>query len=408
MLDDCKITVQDIKNAEDIFGPDIFALKGKTTRTKPTKVQLEYLEVPAEILERHRKIILAVDIMYVQGIMFFVSISRFLKFTTAQYIESRKAATLVECIANIQAVYKTRGFEIVYVIADPEIIPVEVDLQGMGIKLNPTSTSEHVPEIERQIRVLKERIRSAWSKLPYKYKPRILIRFLVQTIVMWLNNFPPRGGVSQTLSPRQLIVGNQLSAKLHCRIEFGAYAQVHEENTPTNSMTPRTIGAICLGPTGNAQGGYRFMSLLTGKLLYRRSFSVVPVTDLVIDHVNALGMRDEVREDLRIETTPNSLTDKTTKSFEDDVTDSPTNDDQEEIENFENFEDEKDDLVEMVQPSTISGVDDDIVYGEQEQLPVPLPKPKIMLPTDVLPQEHQPAATPTYVTRSGRESKPVM
>ena len=93
--------------------------------------------------------------------MFFVSISQFLKFMMVQYIESCKAATLVQCIVNIQQVYCTRGFKVVYILDDTEIIPIKVDLMGMGLKLNPTSTLEHVPEIERQIYVLKESIHSA-------------------------------------------------------------------------------------------------------------------------------------------------------------------------------------------------------------------------------------------------------
>ena len=34
MLMNCPVTVEDIKNAENIFGPDIHVLKGKTVRQK--------------------------------------------------------------------------------------------------------------------------------------------------------------------------------------------------------------------------------------------------------------------------------------------------------------------------------------------------------------------------------------
>jgi hypothetical protein len=43
--------------------------------------------------------------------------------------------------------------------------------------------------------------------------------------------------------------------KKHLSLQVGQYCQVHEEDTPRNSQSPRTKGAISLGPSGNLQGG---------------------------------------------------------------------------------------------------------------------------------------------------------
>jgi hypothetical protein len=64
---------------------------------------------------------------------------------------------------------------------------------------------------------------------------------------------------------------------------------VHEEDTPRNSQSPRTKGAISLGPSGNLQGGYKFMALNTGKKITRQSWDVIPMPDTVVARVNALG-----------------------------------------------------------------------------------------------------------------------
>ena len=48
----------------------------------------------------------------------------------------------------------------------------------------------------------------------------------------------------------------------------GEYAEVHEENTVTNSMNPRTRPAICMGPAGNIQGLIKFLYVETGKKLF--------------------------------------------------------------------------------------------------------------------------------------------
>jgi hypothetical protein len=70
---------------------------------------------------------------------------------------------------------------------------------------------------------------------------------------------------------------------------------VHEEDTPRNSQSPRTKGAILLGPSGNLQGGYKFLALNTGKKITLRSWDVIPMPDRVIAHVNALGI-DESKQ----------------------------------------------------------------------------------------------------------------
>jgi hypothetical protein len=69
-----------------------------------------------------------------------------------------------------------------------------------------------------------------------------------------LNSFPRKDGISSHVGPRTIITGLTINFLVHCQLEFGSYVQTHEIHD--NSMSPRTIGAICLGPKGNVQGGY--------------------------------------------------------------------------------------------------------------------------------------------------------
>ena len=115
---------------------------------------------------------------------------------------------------------------------------------------------------------------------------------LVQLIyfsVLWLNAFPPKGGVSDNVSPRGILTGVQFDYVKHCRLPFGSYVQAHEEPNPTNTQAARTVGAIGLGPTGNLQGSYRFLNLRTGQMLTRRSWTQLPMPQEVINRVDALG-----------------------------------------------------------------------------------------------------------------------
>jgi hypothetical protein len=67
---------------------------------------------------------------------------------------------------------------------------------------------------------------------------------------------------------------------------------VHEEDSPRNSQIAKTKGVIYLGPSGNLRGGFKFMDLNSGKKIVRCSWDVIPMPDLVIYRVKALG-RDQ-------------------------------------------------------------------------------------------------------------------
>jgi hypothetical protein len=104
--------------------------------------------------------------------------------------------------------------------------------------------------------------------------------------------FPTKGGVSDTLSPNTIMSGETLDYKKHMSLQIRKYCQVQEEDNPRNSQIARTKGAISLGPSGNLQGGFKFMAFNSGKKIVRRSWDVFHMPDIVIDRVNALG-RDQ-------------------------------------------------------------------------------------------------------------------
>ena len=158
-----------------------------------------------------------------------------------------------------------------------------------GPQVNLASSNEHVPEIERRIRVVKERCRATRHSLPFQRLPKLLTIHIVFHAVKLLNFFPTKGGISETLSPKTIMSGETLDYKKHLCLPIGQYCQVHEEELPRNSLRPRTKGAISLGPSGNLQGGHKFMALNTGKKIVRRSWDVIPMPDTVIARVNTLG-----------------------------------------------------------------------------------------------------------------------
>ncbi len=156
-----------------------------------------------------------------------------------------------------------------------------------NIALNTTAVQEHAGEIERKIRVIKERASGTISTLPYKVLPKLVIIELLHFCMMWMNLFPVKSG-----GPRELVSRHKLDEKLHCRTPFGAYCEVHADPDITNTMEPRTRWGICLGPTGNLQGSYIFMSLTTGKRIVRCKFTEMPITNSVKKQVAKWASKD--------------------------------------------------------------------------------------------------------------------
>ena len=85
------------------------------------------------------------------------------------------------------------------------------------------------------------------------------------------------------------MTGETLNYKRYTAIPFGKYFQIHKEETPRNSTRPITRSAICMVPSGNKQGGFKFMTLGSMKKVVRRIWDELPMPDTVIAQVNTLG-----------------------------------------------------------------------------------------------------------------------
>ena len=58
----CPVTAEDIDIAQQVWGKDISALKGKTTRSKPVPVKGNAMRIPRQFLQRHKHVLLTADI----------------------------------------------------------------------------------------------------------------------------------------------------------------------------------------------------------------------------------------------------------------------------------------------------------------------------------------------------------
>ena len=205
------MTASDVARADKIYGKDIHALKGKQTglsRNQWWKIIWSCLKVSWKTT----KILLSA----LTSCLSTKFRSRHIKFTTVEVIQKRKKFQLSECIKNVIAIYTQRGFKVQHALLDGKFVPLRTDLLNMGIHANCATQNEHVPEIERQNRVIKERARACRSTLPFEVLPQLLLVKMVNNCVPWINMFPAKGGIS-SVSPMTLMTRIKLDYSKHCR-----------------------------------------------------------------------------------------------------------------------------------------------------------------------------------------------
>jgi hypothetical protein len=289
-IKDCPVSVKNAKVASKIWGPNIVALKGKTIRSTPPHVVTDIIKIPVEIRDLHKFITIFIDIFFVNKMIFFIMLSRKICFTTMMHLSNCKIDTIFKAFQSIFKYYYQRGFQLMVVTADGEFKPLDMLMVNLPVapRLNLTAANKHEPYVERKICVIKERVRAVRHLLPFSQLPMLMTTHMVFFVTKLLNFFPVNGGLSNQYSPKAIMSGETINYKQYC-LPLGTYCQVHEEDSLRNSMAARTQGAISLGPSNNRQGAQKFYTLTTGKVVVRRSWNVIPMTDKVITRVNQLG-----------------------------------------------------------------------------------------------------------------------
>ena len=201
----------------------------------------------------------------------------------------------MKAINKIVNFYRVHGFTIWTIHADPEF-------EALGARLDAALVTvgcqEHVVDVERMIRTIKERMRAIRSSLPFKKLPKGIVRNLYRFVIMWLNAAAAKNGCSRIFSPRQIVTGSRLDASKHAPAMFGGKCEVHDHPTTTNNTgINRTTPAVFLGATGNTSGTCRFLSLLSGGILRRNKFDLAQLSALDVARVEELAQEQDQPEE---------------------------------------------------------------------------------------------------------------
>ena len=287
----CKSTVDDISRGLAIYGPQVNILKGKMTRKRPQHiVAKQRVSIPSPVLQFHPTDDATADFFFCEGFPFLLMKSRVYKFHGINACRGRGKIETSAALKVFLNQFGLRGIRIHTLYADNEFDKIKALIAPIHVEC--CGRDEHVPDIERAIRTIKERSRCTTSSLPYERIPKVMIIANLEDKCHWLNAFAPQDYICPNISPAGMILGEQPVDFNNLKLDFGQYCEVHDGTD--NSQRPRSIGAIALRPKYQSSGSYYFMSLESGRKVHSNNWIELGITDAVIARVEQLAIQDGV------------------------------------------------------------------------------------------------------------------
>ena len=120
LIKDNPVMLDDIKIAEAIYGPNIGSLKGKTTHRKPKPVIDDFIEIPSELYEKQKHIVLCIDAIKINGIPFLTTVSHNLLYRTCQWVQHQTSKQYESVLCDVFRTYNLAGFRIMSIHCDNE------------------------------------------------------------------------------------------------------------------------------------------------------------------------------------------------------------------------------------------------------------------------------------------------
>jgi hypothetical protein len=197
------VTTKDVKAADVIWGQSVLKMKGNTVRRNSKRVAQSIVVVPKELIKQQQDVKLAIDCFFANKHIFLTTMSTKICFTTVTHLAYRTKALIWEALHATYKMYLLRGFRIVVIAGEYEFASISdlVVQLPTAPKLDWAAASQHCGLIERNIRFLKEKIRSFHHSLPFERVPGIVR--MVLHIMKFVNGFPRRGGMKH-YSPGEL------------------------------------------------------------------------------------------------------------------------------------------------------------------------------------------------------------
>jgi hypothetical protein len=278
--------VEDVRRFFDIYGAQVAALRGKTTKKHVKGATMEDTRAKMQLTEQ----VMVADVMHVAGNKFLVSISSPLEVVLVKHILNQSVGTLGTGVQSHINTLRSRGFEPKRIMVDPHKSLISLQGAFPGVEIDPSGAGDHLDKVDTKIRRLKELMRCVIADLPYAL-PRDRVKDLVSYAVSRLNIRSTKA-LNTEASPRVRLTGVKPEFKQEFGLAFGDYAEVYNPKAAESSndvTVARTEPCIALYPSANKNGSWIFFNLHTKAYVRRTQWTKLPTKELVIAVMNELA-----------------------------------------------------------------------------------------------------------------------
>ena len=317
VITNSEITRKDLMLANQLFGPTVESLKGKTKDYGTTGEYVEF--VPrSETKEQSAH----VDVFTYRGVSFLLLVINPLQLLMTRWLPgSVSESNVIGALNQMFGKVKDAGYTIQSVTVDPGAALVSLDGK-IGFPVNPVGPRTHVPVAEAYIRVIKERVRCTEHGVPF-HTPKSLLPHLVYSVTGALNSMLK---TEQTVSSRESFTGTKFNAKLDMRCEWGEYCQVHvaPDANKKNTHRPRAVSAIAMCPVSNNRGTWIFYDFKKKSFFRADRWTRLPMPDIVIELINQTHDADETASKFKSKSQTMSAERRAPPTLARDIVNAPT------------------------------------------------------------------------------------
>jgi antitoxin component of RelBE/YafQ-DinJ toxin-antitoxin module len=278
-----------IDMADAIYGKRIAVLAGKST--EPANVQMTSKSI--HIVPKDPQSIFA-DVMFVDRETYLLSVVKPIGLVLTTYLPNTGPKAVYIAFSQHVAILTGNGFytQVIYTDGDKTFGAIKHKLNRLRVKLA-VCPNNHVSVAERAIRTVKSWCRGIVADVSSKYRlPKFLLKYVVDFVTQRLNCMSSKRGYPNVPAVEAL-TGGKVDIDKDFRHCFGDYAECVTPNlgmNKNNVLKSRTESAIALC-NADHKGSVKFFSLVSHRLITRRKFDILPLTQRVIDHMNSLPTR---------------------------------------------------------------------------------------------------------------------